>query len=220
MCANLARLIFRYYKKYQWLDSTIAYNQVDIREGQGFPLCGLMVAPYTTVTMHSCRSRDMARILCQVTQTDHAKAASILAGLSVLVQSASPRIANITCKDNHITHSFLACDVSSKCWNDGGVAYVSSVNGWDVPSDSWCHAPIKPLPPAFMCKNAGQRVPYTLVCDHRADCIDQSDEDFCDFPPCLLTQRTCGEARQEVCMYVCVHACVRVRALTCVCMCV
>ena len=34
-------------------------------------------------------------------------------------------------------------------------------------------------PPMMSCDNGWERVSYTLVCDFRADCSDDSDEDFC-----------------------------------------
>nr|KAG5710971.1 hypothetical protein BaRGS_013705 [Batillaria attramentaria] len=41
--------------------------------------------------------------------------------------------------------------------------------------------------------NEIEHVPYTLVCDHRSDCKDDSDEDFCVFPPCdPFLQYHCG----------------------------
>nr|KAG5710982.1 hypothetical protein BaRGS_013716 [Batillaria attramentaria] len=42
--------------------------------------------------------------------------------------------------------------------------------------------------------NEIEHVPYTLVCDHRSDCKDDSDEDFCVFPPCdPFLQYHCGD---------------------------
>ena len=41
-------------------------------------------------------------------------------------------------------------------------------------------------PPSFQCQSETQRVPYSLVCDHRQDCLDGSDETFCTFLPCYL----------------------------------
>ncbi|KAL8624323.1 hypothetical protein ACOMHN_044754 [Nucella lapillus] len=69
---------------------------------------------------------------------------------------------------SHVTHQFLACDPKSDC-------LVGEECGtyFDLP-----------LPPSFLCGNEWQEVAYTLVCDHRDDCSDRSDERFCVFPPC------------------------------------
>ena len=34
----------------------------------------------------------------------------------------------------------------------------------------------------FECDNGTQSIPYTLTCNHHADCQDKSDELFCNFP--------------------------------------
>ena len=82
-----------------------------------------------------------------------------------------------TCPDAHVTHTFLACDVESACW---ALDFSTSVS---------CSAPLTPLPPSFTCNNGVQHVPYTLVCDHRSDCSDRSDERFCVFTPCNVTSQ-------------------------------
>ena len=83
----------------------------------------------------------------------------------------------ITCPDAHVTHTFLACDVESACW------------ALDLSTSVSCPAPLTPLPPSFTCNNGVQHVPYTLVCDHRSDCSDRSDERFCVFTPCNVTSQ-------------------------------
>ena len=83
----------------------------------------------------------------------------------------------ITCPDAHVTRTFLACDVESACW------------ALDLSTSVSCPIPLKPLPPSFTCNNGVQHVPYTLVCDHRSDCSDRSDERFCVFTPCNVTSQ-------------------------------
>ncbi|KAL8601648.1 hypothetical protein ACOMHN_003914 [Nucella lapillus] len=45
-------------------------------------------------------------------------------------------------------------------------------------------------PPSFHCTSDKQRVSYTLVCDHRPDCSDASDERFCVFPLVTASMQT------------------------------
>ncbi|XP_070183634.1 G-protein coupled receptor GRL101-like [Littorina saxatilis] len=89
--------------------------------------------------------------------------------------------AYIRCPLHHYTHLFLACDVTSVCWKHGG--------------SPRCESSVTPLPPSFTCTNQIERVPYTLVCDHRADCIDRSDEDFCSFAPCRTGHFSCDNGQ-------------------------
>ena len=86
----------------------------------------------------------------------------------------------ILCPKGHMTHVFLACDVQSDCWAEG----YGELDNADVPSYAACPAQLTSLPPSFVCTDGEQHVPYTLLCDHRPDCQDRSDEDFCVFPPC------------------------------------
>ena len=85
---------------------------------------------------------------------------------------------HVTCPSGHVTLKLLACDVQSACWARFMDSQASS-----------CDAALTPLPPSFTCTNGVERVPYTLVCDHRPDCSDNSDENFCVFPSCRLLGR-------------------------------
>ena len=78
----------------------------------------------------------------------------------------------ITCPAGHVTHDYFACDPQSACFMDGD------------DKNARCLAGLTPLPPSFSCSSSEMRVPYTVVCDFRPDCLDRSDEDFCYFPPC------------------------------------
>ena len=102
-----------------------------------------------------------------------------------------------------MTHEMFACDAPSACWVDA------------VTNSRSCRSSLQPLPPSFTCTTGQYDVPYTLVCDHRPDCKDSSDESFCDFPSCdPITQFDCGngEVRSPLvllglCQSVCPSAC-------------
>lgn len=94
------------------------------------------------------------------------------------------------CPEGHLTHEFLACDVQSSCWAHAAV----TCGARDDHSAAFCGAALTPLPPVFPCNNGRGEVPYTLVCDRRPDCFDNSDETFCVFSPCdVITQFDCGK---------------------------
>ena len=148
------------------------------------PLCGLMsydVQNY--VSMITCHRRAASAYVCEVerlsSQTAEAFQTVTIASLSnewlSFLNSSFTRTMNtITCPKGHMTHTFLACDRRNDCWLEPSVGH-SAGDGVK------CSAPLRPLPPSFGCRGEGQFVPYTLVCDHRPDCFDGSDEDFCDF---------------------------------------
>lgn len=94
----------------------------------------------------------------------------------------------VQCPARHITHIFLTCDAVSACWGQGHGSVT-------------CDSPVTPSPPFFQCAGGVEHVPYTLVCDHRADCKDSSDEDFCQFALCTFSRPfDCGngQVRAEV----------------------
>ena len=93
----------------------------------------------------------------------------------------------VTCGGRHLTHMFLACDAFVVCWAGSDVTFSRHSDTWASPTSNTCPVPLVglPLPPSFPCRSLEQRVPYSLVCDHRTDCLDGSDEAFCHFPPCL-----------------------------------
>ena len=90
---------------------------------------------------------------------------------SVTEHNLSSPVSLVGCPLGHTARDFLACDIRSKCWSRDATE---------------CRAPLTPLPPSFTCTNGVERVPYTLVCDIRPDCSDDSDETFCVYPPCDL----------------------------------
>ena len=95
----------------------------------------------------------------------------------------------LACPSGHVTHKFLSCDLQSTCW----ARLASSI--------IICESPSLPLPPMYECANQFERVPYNLVCDHRPDCRDYSDENFCAFSECSGASFQCGN--KQVIMILC-----------------
>ena len=91
----------------------------------------------------------------------------------------------VTCPKGHVTHVFLACDMSTTCWAEGDAIFSLHPMTWALPSSQSCPVPLGVTsPPSFPCDSDELRVPYSLVCDHRRDCRDGSDETICKFTPC------------------------------------
>ena len=139
----------------------------------------------------NCFERNDAHFLCEVPPAvnDHVTTTASTATVSKNIHfPAKPNFTrsdfpfNVTsCPDGHVTHEMFACDAASACWVDA------------VATSRSCRSSLQPLPPSFTCTTGQDDVPYTLVCDHRPDCMDSSDESFCDFTPCdPVTQFDCG----------------------------
>ena len=110
--------------------------------------------------------------------------------LATLITNATDYpIDHVICLEGHVTHTLFACDAQTSCL--AGRHYVE-VDLSGSPGGGSCSAPMTPLPPYFRC-HRGLQVAYTVVCNHRQDCADGSDEDFCVFPACRPgTDITCS----------------------------
>ena len=97
------------------------------------------------------------------------------------------------CSSGNVTHNFLSCDLQSTCW------------GRQASSGIICEAPVRPKPPLFPCSDQFERIPYPFVCDHRPDCRDYSDENFCVFPECSEASFPCGNKQVVMIIMITMH---------------
>ena len=168
----------------------MAYHQT-VLTFVSYPItCGVIDmkwAPEKVVHLVNSTHMLFAHVLCEVDPPDIQSHSGTRQhrGSSISLSEPNEQLSPsefVTCPDKHVTHTFLACDVTSACWAQNDVIFDDMKERWDMPSPSSCRANMTSLPPSFPCASGVQRVPYTLVCDHRADCHDNSDEDFCQFP--------------------------------------
>ena len=125
------------------------------------------------------------------------------AGIQVPVPSDSTvDLSRTVCPSGHWTHEFLACDTQSACWQQDNVRqWRGSKTRRNMTSP--CQFPFSEM---FTCTSGVGRVPYSLVCDHSQDCLDNSDEDFCVHPSCTgATKFECSNGQVSVC--VCLFLC-------------
>ena len=186
---NMVFCYHRYQPFWWWTDKSVAYAGFPVRnqtrsEGQH---CAIHDQPSDTYTANKCTtSRFTVSVLCEFSQhgihDNETRVSHIKLKNSVNELSYSVHV--IACPDGHMAHQFLSCDWTDDCWTD--VVRQAPV----------CKAPLDPLPPTFPCSAGGDWVPYTLVCDHRHNCMDNSDESFCHFPPCdPFLQYNCGNGQ-------------------------
>lgn len=119
------------------------------------------------------KQEENAHILCKITSgiADDSAAENAQKVIFPEISNATlDHVSHVLCPDGHVTHAFLACDVTARCWSSGVT--------------SSCLAPVTPLPPLFACANGVQHVAYNLVCDRLSQCDDQSDEAFCLYKEC------------------------------------
>ena len=180
---------------WQWSDSTVVfYNRYPVLLG-GEPACTLLSRKLQTGTFipawHQgfCDGKgDVARwlsgsFLCEVTNiVAHVEPLSFHLNATTnhsVSNATSPTALRLAvCPSREMTFTFLACQHT--CWAKGyGTVYT-------------CHAPVTPAPPMFLCSDEVERVSHSVLCDHRPDCSDSSDEDFCVFPTCGLGEVSCG----------------------------
>ena len=162
-------------------------NLGDVKSCGHLPSAG---AAYISV-IDFCHQPLRRRYLCE-TRTVDPKSGSQRAMENLPDDSANQTLPfpHVRCPRGHVTHTFLACDAKSSCFSR---TYVNS----DETVLFSCGVQLHPQTPAFACTDGFERVPYSLVCDYRRDCLDNSDEDFCVFAPCAGdTPSQCANSKQ------------------------
>ena len=172
--------MYRYKDMWRHMDGTIAhYTGLMPAADSVVPECALLFR--NKIEKASRDDATVANFLCELPAVTGIAVLEQLSNnssqmlISILSTQLFPKAPFVECPDGHMTHVYLACDIHSACF---ALDFSTSVS---------CRAPLTPLPPSFTCNNGVQHVPYTLVCDHRADCSDRSDERFCVFTPCNVT---------------------------------
>ena len=179
----------RYGAVWKWVDGSTAFFRGQLKRKSPYtshaisrPVCAALGANDKSVYLE-CSAKINAGAVCELkSRLEHEFFRSVQSTevhLASHVPPTFPLYYVICAREerhknlSHVTHGFLACDVLSDCFTTS-----------DQASSRLCKRVMDPSPPSFTCHNNVQHVPYMLVCDHRHDCTDGSDEDFCVFPPC------------------------------------
>ena len=185
-----------------WEDKTVDYSTsiYSLLETRS-PQCSALGRSLGHLNFNQCnvKAKTDRKYLCQVPDTASSQHSPPLSSYSP--QQSRPSLATVNvvaigldggswwpvmCPSQHMTHVFMVCDIATSCWAKRDVTFSRSPQSWALPTPKSCPAQLalKFLPPSFPCRSENQRVPYTLVCDHRRDCQDGSDETFCSFKSC------------------------------------
>ena len=167
---------------WQWSDNTTALSYcIQYVRRISPPYCAaLRFGMYLHVIQ--CDDPQDANFLCEIpTDTDQQSQSDVI--LPDPANPASSLPGMVECHHREATRQFLGCDVSS--------------GGRDSPDTPPCPHDRRDLDSLwFQCRDNSGCVPYTLVCDHRQDCADGCDEDFCSFEECSSTECECREGNQ------------------------
>ena len=221
-----------------WEDHTIDYHLFHNAKFNRRPVCGSLGLLFFTLMYIGCNwAKINSRYLCQTPngqkQLQRFQEGSRTWGFPPQLPSPpvrhwpvlSPVRVNATsqhrgrwnpvvCPDSHVTHTFLACDVSASCWAKSDVTFSLRSDTWALPTSQSCRVPLTMtlLPPSFPCRSDEQRVSYSVVCDHRRDCTEGGDETFCKFQPCQsLSQFQC--LNKQVYLFTFNHLCAQLAFL-------
>ena len=163
---------------FQWSDGTVAYYTKHLRLTD-LSVCNRRARADKQV-FSECHFVDVKHVLCEkqvtpeemyLSRRDGSKRHSISRS-----SNSSVPVKHVVCPSGHWTHSFLTCDTQSACWQQRSASdAIGEVT-------SLCESPLTTL---FTCRSDVDRGSYSLVCDGSQDCLDNSDEDFCVYPPCF-----------------------------------
>ena len=169
---------------WQWSDNTTAlFFDVVKTATIPSPYCAALHKYSHIFKVIKCDTLKKADYLCEIPKKlDHQSQQQSGIELPVPAKPAVTLPGMRGCWNLETTKDFLVCEARS------GIQ--------DSPSTATC-----PLyrqdsdTPWFQCRDKGC-APYTLVCDHRQDCADGSDEDFCVFKPSDWSQFACHSMNQ------------------------
>ena len=105
-----------------------------------------------------------------------------LPGVSLALEKQKEGIAR--CRNGQFTHNFLTNDLNNVCREE--IASPCSSSHCALENTTRFHGTNKRMASfdMFTCEDDDTRLSYTLVCDFRQDCQDDSDESFCLHSSC------------------------------------
>ena len=160
------------------------------------PSCGRLKNHMVIYLSAICSSEIKMDFLCEMDSETYPNTSSMDRPSETLSSPGNQTLLlpHVTCPSGHMTLDFLVCDGQSACWSD---AVTLDGDRWGLPTSASCPAPLASLPPYFECGSGDVVVSFSLACNHRTDCLDFSDENFCGYPPCdAKSELQCLPSRQ------------------------
>ena len=167
-----------------WADKTIIYNmnhmtlssQMGLKKGYYFQLP--ITRPKLKFPVRLCGRSCTRHFVCE----KPALSQKLFSSPSVKYtfdQQSLPAFrqsdrAMVLCPEGHVTHLFFSCDPESRFENDP--EYLKE--------GSSASKPFAYTLVLYSCFSGDAEVSYSLLCDLRHDCADNSDEAFCYYPVC------------------------------------
>ena len=188
---NYIPFMYRYF--YRWFDNTVMYNtnQIKPRNRYHFEMQKRVAAhglsdhlPGKIAVYRIVRDDLVLHVVCE----KPIEGGQIFSNQTVQLSAAGDisdirrhtRQALVDCPEGHATHTFLACDPTSRCEQTPCMFVKRPEDNVDL---SATHDPNNTVE-LYSCSSYNMMVHYTLLCDFKWDCQDGSDESFCQHPPC------------------------------------
>ncbi|XP_076454488.1 uncharacterized protein LOC143289408 [Babylonia areolata] len=191
-----------YINTWQWGDGSIAYNFhasfhhvcnqdiVKVYENESHSL-NMRLCAYNqaVIKVNEHLSKKMSSkvkgVLCKVSLTDNKPHEKIK--IETIHDLTASHVPLVTCLLGYVTHVAMSCDSDSLC--------TGKMERRGVSRTAKCKAAQTQFSPYFRCEATDDYVSYSVVCDWRQDCKNNSDESFCQFPPCAKNTFNCGQGQ-------------------------
>ena len=175
---------------FMWSDNTAVYNTDHLKMG---PIECRRSKAYTISfikRMSIIPARDKcSSVLCEANAGhDVFVSKSVESSHSPVSQFTFQQLRQmlVICPGGHVTHAFLLCDPKCRCGQHVCRFFQRTNTISEVVSLAQNATDIVTM---YSCSSVDTEVSYSLLCDFRQDCADNSDESFCHHPAC--TEFTC-----------------------------
>ena len=188
-----------------WMNETISYNY-SVYDDQ--TSCGYLRLDDFVLESMSCdyapNNNFFDAIVCQFYKSDFQPTIKRHIKLKDLYDMISIP-SGLTCNE-HLTREFLNCDKKGPCslhykssctMRKGNPKFENEVKQQEIELfDQSLYRKTQKNFYNFVCHDEDDIIPFSFVCDHYPQCSDRSDEDFCNYNPCIPPMISCVTSAQ------------------------